>query len=431
VRSPDAWRGDESDWLRTDIDEILADDSLAASPSPSAPSAGSSTGSAGSLSKRGTDERSASRENHPTAGPAKGRVRKTKERAEKPPSRRARKEAQRRASSTPREDSGGRTRAASAAAAGSARRNGKGTRRDSGSGGRRRGRKDYRRIRIFPRSVIGICVMLLAAGIGAAISGTVLFMQYQYRRDVSDAKVVGFDERIANGQKLIEAEGINAQARIQKELEPLLKQAAIGETLERILADASPAVWASDVNGAPIVGTGFVVASDSEKSFLVTSLAVVQASTVRPGPALVVRKGADELEATLWTWQEERDLALLIIQKGDLPKLKWAEAADTRVGTQVFAMSGLGTAGGAVTNGFVADVSASGLQHTAPIGTAFQGGPILNERGLVVAVGSRAYAPLGFASDGVWFATPVSTTCEKLVRCPSGGGQVTGAGSQR
>lgn len=297
--------------------------------------------------------------------------------------------------------------------------------------GRRR-RKDFRPIRVFPRSVIGICLMLLSAGIGAAISGTLLFMQYQYRRDVSDAKVEGLDERIANGQKLVEAAGNNAQERIQKELEPLLRQAAIGETLERILADASPAVWAvrtSDINGAPIIGTGFVVASDSEKSFLVTSLAVVQASTVRPGPTILVRKGTDELEATLWTWQEERDLALLIVSKGDLPKLKWAAPADTRVGTQVFAISGLGSAGGAVTNGFVADVSGSGLQHTAPIGTAFQGGPIVNESGLVVAIGSRSYAPLGFASDGVWFATPVNTACEKLLRCPSG--QVTGAGSQR
>jgi S1-C subfamily serine protease len=155
----------------------------------------------------------------------------------------------------------------------------------------------------------------------------------------------------------------------------------------------------------------------------------VQSSSIKPGPEIKVSQGNEELPATLWTWQEDKDMALLIVNKGNLPRIEWAPPAETRVGTQVFAISAFGTAGGSVSNGFVADVSQSGLQHTAPVGTAFRGGPLLNEKGLVVATLSRTYAPFGFASETVWFAPQVISACEKLLKCP--GGIVSGAGAQR
>ena len=275
-------------------------------------------------------------------------------------------------------------------------------------------------------------MLVLAAGLGSAISGVVLYMNYQYRRDRSDALVKGFDERASRQRKIVAAAGNDARAQIRTELAPLRKLAATGDTLSNLLNGASPSLWSVRTfgeAGQAVIGTAFVVASDSEKSFLLTSFNVVRASATRPGPDILVRKGADELKATLWTWQEDRDLALLIVNRPNVPRLEWAAADDTRVGSQVFALSGLGTAGGAITQGFVADVSRSGIQHTAPTGTAFQGGPILNDQGKVVAIASRAYAPFGFTSDGVWFAPPISAACEKVLKCPNG--SVTGAGPQR
>ncbi len=297
----------------------------------------------------------------------------------------------------------------------------------------KRARKRRRpRLRFFPRSVLGISLLLLAAGMGAAASGTALYMNYAYRKDLSDAQVKSLPEFVKRWKGQLDAEGTNAQKRIQDELEPLLKQAAIGETLERILSNAQPSVWAVhtfDTAGGVVVGTAFVVASDSDKSFLLTSFDVVQTSSAKPGPEITVQKGNEQLPATLWTWQEDRDLALLIVNKGSLPRLEWAPAADTHVGTQVFGVSGFGTAGGAITNGFVADVSQTGMQHSAAVGTSWRGGPLLNEKGLVVAVLSRTYAPFGFKSEGVWFAPPVASACLKLLKCPNG--VVSGAGAQR
>ena len=58
--------------------------------------------------------------------------------------------------------------------------------------------------------------------------------------------------------------------------------------------------------------------------------------------------------------------------------------------------------------------------HDAAVGTAFQGGPLVGSDGKVVAISSRNYAPLGFHSEGVYFAIPPKTACEKILRCPSG-----------
>ena len=120
------------------------------------------------------------------------------------------------------------------------------------------------RMRILPRSVLGISLLILAAGLGAAVSGTVLFMRYEYRRDVSDANIKGFDKRVKLSTDAVIAEGQNAQARIQNELEPLLKQAATGDTLIRILNQTKASIMTVRTfseAGVPVVGTAFVAAS--------------------------------------------------------------------------------------------------------------------------------------------------------------------------
>ena len=293
-------------------------------------------------------------------------------------------------------------------------------------------RPPFWRGRVIPKTVLGITFTMLVAGLAMASSGAVLFMNYRYRQDQSDALVRNFDARTRQATRAVQAEGTNARAQVQQELEPLRKLAATAETLSVVLAKAQPSVFSVttfDVNGAPVVGTAFVVASDDQKSFLLTSYAVVRAVATRPGPAVILHKGTDKLDAKLWTWQEDRDMALLIVDSGNLPRLDWAAPDAARLGDQVFAMSGLGSANASITQGFIADVSSTGLQHSSPLGTAFQGGPLLNAQGRVVAMASRSYAPLGFVSDGVFFAPPVQAACEKVLKCPNG--QVTSAGDQR
>ena len=288
------------------------------------------------------------------------------------------------------------------------------------------------RRRILPRSVIGICLLLLSTALAVGAISAALYMNYAYKKDRSEALVQGLDRRIEQGSAKIDAEATNAQARIQDELAPLSKLAATGDTLANLLNTSKASMWVVrtfDEGGAPAVGTAFVVAADGQRSFMLTSYDVIRAATREPGPTVVVRQGTTDLKATLWTWDETNDIALLIVDEPSLPKLAWGRPNDVRLGSQIFALSALGTAGGAVTQGFVADVSATGLQHTAPLGAAFRGGPLTDDRGRVIGIASRTFSPLGFTSDDVWFAPPIGVACRKVLRCEAD--VVRGAGAQR
>jgi hypothetical protein len=83
-------------------------------------------------------------------------------------------------------------------------------------------------------------------------------------------------------------------------------------------------------------------------------------------------------------------------------------------------VSGLGTAGASITQGSIVDVSTSGVAVDAAIAPAFQGGPLIDQNGQVLAVASRTYAPLGFTTEDVWYAPYVEAACNKVLTCPGG-----------
>ncbi len=294
------------------------------------------------------------------------------------------------------------------------------------------------RERLVPKTVLGISVIILAFAVGSAFSGVALYAYYQNRLD-EDAQfnkdfAAQFGEQFDNAKKTIEADGTNARALIQTELEPLKRLAASGDTLaglQKALGPSTFFVQTQDEAGVASVGSAFVVASDTRQSFLLASFSTVKAATRAPGPAINVRQvTGPTVKATLWTWQEDKDLALLIIDRGSLPKVAFAPTSPPlKLGERVFAISGLGGSGPSVTQGFVSDISAAGIMHDAAVGQGFQGGPLVNSEGKVLGIASRAYAPLGYQSDGVWFAIPGRSACDKVLKCPNSdpGGASAGA----
>ena len=290
---------------------------------------------------------------------------------------------------------------------------------------------------MLPRSVLGIAALILSLALGSAFSGAVLYAYYDYRLDTNESRVndyvEGFDDRLDTAVEIIESEQEEARRAVRQELEPLREIAASGKTLTELRERVRDGVWFVSTlgeDGTPSVGSAFVVFSDAEQSFFLTSYDAVRAATRNPGPPVQLQKGDDRLEADLVTWEEDRDLALVSVQRGNLPRLPWATGDDVAdIGERVFAISGLGSTGASVSQGLVADVSAIGIQHDAPIGMHFRGGPLVNSNGEVVAIASRAYAPLGFAPDAVFFGVPIRDACAEVLRCPDG--DATGAGEQR
>lgn len=281
---------------------------------------------------------------------------------------------------------------------------------------------------ILPKTVMGTVLALLAASIGAAFSGAILFAYYQSQiqdlRDDVNRLTGGIEDTAETYIEELQAERDDARAQIRAELEPLQELQASEETLGELVENVKESVWfvsTRDPDGQPAVGSAFVVTADAENSYLVTSLHVVRASTARPAPDIVLRQGDTQVGATLWTWDEGRDLALLVVARPNLPRLEWAPRdPPLGIGQRVFAVAGLGGAGASITQGFVADVSAAGVQHDASVSGNFEGAALVNANGEVVGLATSWYAPLGFRSEDITYAPHIRTACENVLACPEG-----------
>ena len=284
--------------------------------------------------------------------------------------------------------------------------------------------------RLLPKTVLGLAAVLFLMAIAAAFSGAILYAYYENRQEQTTNKVEdfvgGFGEQLDAAKKIVSSEADSAKQDIRNQLDELRQFAASGSTLNDLLGKAQPSVWfvsTLDDNGAPSVGSAFVVFADADSSWLVTSYTTVAAATHQPAPPVTLRKqGQDDIEATVYTWDQSKDLALLQVPKANLPALSWAATdSNPKIGDRLFIVSGLGSTGASITQGFVADVSSDGIQHDAPVGPQFQGGPIINSNGEVVGVASRTYSPLGFPPDSVWFAPLIRSSCDHLIVCPQQG----------
>jgi S1-C subfamily serine protease len=282
--------------------------------------------------------------------------------------------------------------------------------------------------RLVPHSLLGLASLVFFMGVASAFTGAILYAYYESRLEKQEqdlqAFIDNFSGAVDGARASIQADGDAALAQIDDQLSELQQFAAGGATLQALLEGVRPSVWfvsTLDETGAPSVGSAFVVFSDGEQSFLLTSYEVVRAATAEPAPDVLLHQGDQEVTATLFTWDEARDLALLQIPVASLPALSFVgDPNSVETGDRVFAVSGLGASGASVAQGVVADAAANAIQHDTPIGAAFRGGPLLASDGTVVGISSRRYAPLGFDPLAVFFAPPIRLACEAVITCPDG-----------
>jgi S1-C subfamily serine protease len=284
------------------------------------------------------------------------------------------------------------------------------------------------RERLVPRTAFGLAAVVLAAAIGAAFSGAILYSYYEYRlqgtNDRVNTLINTYQKVFQNASGDLANQTAQAKAQIANQLGPLSQLAASGDTLVNLDKKLAPSMFfvaTLDPAGQPSVGTAFAIASDSGQTLLITSYTTIAAATKKPGPAVTVRQGSTTTPVTVYDWDPVSDLALIILPRGGVPALQPAPSTPApQIGDRVFSSAGIGALGAQAAQGTVLDVSSSGIQHTAPIGPAFQGGPIVNAAGQVVAVGSRGYSPLNFQTDSVWFAPVIRSACNRVLSCPNG-----------
>ncbi|HSS10962.1 MAG TPA: serine protease [Acidimicrobiales bacterium] len=281
---------------------------------------------------------------------------------------------------------------------------------------------------MLPRTVLGLAALILAASVGAAFSGAVLYSYYEYRLQNTNDKVnnlVGnYKKQFDNAKADLAAQVAAAKAELDKASGPLRQLQGTSDAVQALIKNVGPSMFfvhTLDASGQASVGSAFAVASDARQTLLLTSYATVQAATKRPGPDVFIRQGGGDTKVTVWTWDEKNDLALIILPRGNVPVLQPAPTTPPpAAGDRVYVVSGLGSLGASASPGSITDVSAVGLQHSAAVGQAFQGGPLLNTSGQVLGLASRTYSPLNFTSDGVWFSPYVRAACERVLQCPGG-----------
>jgi hypothetical protein len=281
------------------------------------------------------------------------------------------------------------------------------------------------RHRILPRTVIGISFMLLAAGVGAAFSGAAFYAYYDNRLAQNEEAVAlfvdGFDQQYTDTANALDDLRVEAIEDIREELEPVGDSVTDAHGVVGLPSTAGPSVWlleTRDEAGEPIEGAAFAVAPHGDGTVFMTSYTLVKASTTAPSPAIDLVKEDRRLPAQLWSWDVEHDVAVVVVA-AEVPHLVLASESEqlAAVGDRVFAMAGVGGQGSTATPGVLVDHSDQGLQHTAPVGALYRGGPLVTVQGRVVGVASLDYQPYGFDPGQVAQAPGVEGLCSVVLAC--------------
>lgn len=273
---------------------------------------------------------------------------------------------------------------------------------------------------ILPKTLAGLALWLLAFAAGMAASGIALFAFYQYRVASLEQRLLGFNEQFQEEfeERTNEFKDIveGAQADIERAAGGIgARTAEMSELLEKV-GPAIAHIRGIDSGREESSGTGFTVSSTEGQTWILTSFDLV-AGSVSQGTPIRVRLGNADREARVYSWDEPRDLALVILPVGGQPVLEWAKE-NPDIGVQVWAIaSAPGEFGASAAEGNVLDVTASGLLTDADVPRHSAGGPLIARDGRVFGLLSLAYAPEGWPPSNGW-AVPIRFACQKVLRCP-------------
>jgi len=271
-------------------------------------------------------------------------------------------------------------------------------------------RKPFLRRHFWPPSALGIIVISLVISMLVGFTGALIYTSSD------NAQIAAVDPA--------------DQTRTLPTAPPVTEPAGPTTTKLEILTPdgiakrTAPSVWSVsslDESGRPVEGVGFVAGSFGGQTYLLTSFSLVRAATRIPGPEIVVRNGGSDLRATLWTWQEDRDLALLVTGR-TVASLAWAdENPAPKAGDKVYLVA----AGGGPMPGVLSGVSPTSIQHNIFVDERRQGAPLINERGQVLGMASLGLTPPGVVPAlDTFFAVPIAAACDRVLNCGGGNASV-------
>jgi putative serine protease PepD len=202
-----------------------------------------------------------------------------------------------------------------------------------------------------------------------------------------------------------------------------------GSTLDArsIASIVSPTVVSISISSPTVSGSGsgVVYKSDENSSYIVTNNHVVS-PVANSGKIMIEFTNGDELTATIVGRDRMYDLAVIKVNKGNLPTISIGNSSAVSVGDPVLAFgSPLGYTN-TVTSGIVSalnrPVSAgvygsesyvNAIQTDAPINQGNSGGPLVDAQGRMIGINSVIALVPGSPDTGnlgIGFAIPISET---------------------
>jgi len=281
------------------------------------------------------------------------------------------------------------------------------------------------RYRILPRSIIGISLMLLCSAIGVAFSGAAFYAYYDNRLTENEEAVVkfvdGFDKQFNDAAGALDQIRSSSIEQIRDEMAPVENYVADNNAVISLPGSIGESVWLLETRneeGSLSVGSAFAVIGHEGGTAFLTSYDLIKTSTTIPAPPIQLVKDNKRITASIWSWDEERDLALLVV---DQP-IEVLEIANNisqieAIGSGLYAMSGVGGQGSTASPGLLLDNSLSGLQHSAPVGSLFNGGPLVDAEGKLLGLASNSYMPFGVDPGSVGQAPDIQGFCVKILKC--------------
>ena len=269
------------------------------------------------------------------------------------------------------------------------------------------GRDSFWRRHVWPPSILGVAIIVLVASVATGFCGGFVYTQ------TGGGKV-----ELQDPAGPVRPDNANPVPTAPPSTGPTTTKLEV-LSVEALGTKVAASVWrvtTMDEAGKPVEVSAMVAGSFGGESFLLTSFAAVRAATKSPGPEIVVRNGRTQSAATLWTWQEDRDLALLVVPRVS-PPLPWAgENSVSKAGDKVF----VAAEGTPLAQGKITSVSSTGIELDVVIDGLRQGGPVVNDRGEVLGMASREYNPGGVGTDRIFIAIPIRNACEQVLSCSSG-----------